>query len=212
MKLGGVLTNIVSIQKLSSMSSQNFKKACAYCSGNHTKVSKCAQYCRDNSLAEYITCIDLTCKEKQNMLPGIPKNILRLAVNLFENGKPCKSVKDVSVWLVPRTQRNKPLCKFTKCQLIRRLVQISTDFAEQVDTIIARKERQEVERQEAEQNACPICLDPLENQAQCTSPCGHTFCSPCFVKNISMELSRGHTARCAYCRTTTIELTYQGSN
>ena len=78
-----------------------------------------------------------------------------------------------------------------------------------------QKERQEeTERQqEAIQNdCCPICLDPLENQAQCTSPCGHTFCSPCFVKNISLELSRGHTARCAYCRTTTIELTYQGSN
>ena len=128
-------------------------------------------------------------------------------VNLFENGKPCKSVKDVSVWLVPRTQRNKPLCKFTKCQLIRRLVQISTDFAEQVDTIIARKERQEVERQEAEQNACPICLDPLENQAQCTSPCGHTFCSSCFVTHLSNELSRGNTAKCPCCRRTTAEIT-----
>jgi hypothetical protein len=189
------------------MSSQNFKKACAYCSGNHTKVSKCAQYYRDKSLAKYITCIDLTCKETQTMLPGIPKNILRLAVNLIENGKPCKAVKDVSVWLVPRTQRNKPLCKFTKCQLIRRLVQISTDFAQQVDTIIARKERQKAERQEAEQNVCPICLDPLGNQAQCTSPCGHTFCSSCFVTHLSTELSRGNTAKCPCCRRTTAEIT-----
>jgi hypothetical protein len=194
------------------MSSTNFKTSCSYCSGNHTKVSKCAQYSQDRIIAQYVSCIDLTCKRQQNVLHGISKNILRVAVNIVESGKTCKGANDI---LMPRIQRSKPLCKFTKCQLIRRLVQLSTDFAEQVDTIIARKERQEdAERQqEAEQNdCCPICLDPLENQAQCTSPCGHTFCSPCFVKNISMELSRGHTARCAYCRTTTIELTYQGSN
>jgi len=194
------------------MSSTNFKTSCSYCSGNHTKVSKCPQYSQDRIIAGHVSGIDLTNKRQQNLLNGVSKNILRLAVNIVERGKACKDTNDI---LMPRTQRSKPLCKFTKCQLIRRLVQISTDFASQIDTINAQKERQEeTERQqEAIQNdCCPICLDPLENQAQCTSPCGHTFCSPCFVKNISLELSRGHTARCAYCRTTTIELTYQGSN
>jgi hypothetical protein len=188
------------------MSSTNFKTSCSYCSGNHTKVSKCHQYSQDRIIAGHVSGIDLTNKRQQNLLNGVSKNILRLAVNIVERGKACKDTNDI---LMPRTQRSKPLCKFTKCQLIRRLVQISTDFASQIDTINAQKERQ----QETIQNdCCPICLDPLENQAQCTSPCGHTFCSPCFVKNISLELSRGHTARCAYCRTTTIELTYQGSN
>ena len=205
MKLGGVLTNIVSIQKLNSMSSTNFKKPGSKCSNNDTKVGKHAHSRQDVALAEYLIS-DLTCKWKQH-LPDISKNILRLAVNLLEYGRSYRNNIVGSIVLQSRTQRSKPLCKFTKCQLIRRLVQISTDFAEQVNTITAQKERQEAERQqEAEQNACPICLDPLENQAQCTSPCGHTFCSPCFVKNISMELSRGHTARCAYCRTTTVEV------
>tara|TARA_X000000368_G_C22750474_1_gene588150 strand:- start:257 stop:547 length:291 start_codon:yes stop_codon:yes gene_type:complete len=89
------------------------------------------------------------------------------------------------------------------------------DFDSQINTITARKrqeaerqeaERQEAERQETEQNVCPICLDPLENQAQCTAPCGHTFCSLCFMRNISTELSRGHTAKCPCCRRTTVEI------
>ena len=205
MKLGDVLTNIVSIQKLNSMSSTNFKKPGSNCSDSQTKVGNHVHSRQDVAFAEYLIS-DLTSKWKQH-LPDISKNILRLAVNLLEYGRSYSNNIVGSIVLQPRTQRSKPLCKFTKGQLIRRLVQISTDFAEQVDTITAQKERQEVERQEAEQNACPICLDPLENQAQCTSPCGHTFCSPCFVKNISNELSLGHTARCAYCRTTTIELT-----
>ena len=205
MKLGDVLTNIVSIQKLNSMSSTNFKKPGSNCSNNDTKVGKHVRSRQDVALAEYLIS-DLTCKWKQH-LHDISKNILRLAVNLLEYGRSYSNNIVGSIVLQPRTQRSKPLCKFTKGQLIRRIVQISTDFNSQINTITAQKERQE-----AEQNVCPICLDPLGNQAQCTSPCGHTFCSPCFVKNISMELSRGHTARCAYCRTTTIDLTYQGSN
>ena len=205
MKLGGVLTNIVSIQKLNSMSSTNFKKPGSKCSNNDTKVGKHAHSRQDVALAEYLIS-DLTCKWKQH-LPDISKNILRLAVKLLEYGRRYSNNIVGSIVLQPRTQRSKPLCKFTKGQLIRRIVQISTDFNSQINTITAQKEIQE-----AEQNVCPICLDPLGNQAQCTSPCGHTFCSPCFVKNISMELSRGDTARCAYCRTTTIDLTYQGSN
>jgi len=204
--LGDVLTNIVSIQKLNSMSSTNFKKPGSNCSDSQTKIGKHVHSRQDVAFAEYLIS-DLTSKWKQH-LPDISKNILRLAVNLLEYGRSYSNNIVGSIVLQPRTQRSKPLCKFTKGQLIRRLVQISTDFAEQVDTITAQKETQEAEQNDC----CPICLDPLENQAQCTSPCGHTFCSPCFVKNISMELSRGHTARCAYCRTTTIELTYQGSN
>ena len=187
------------------MSSRNFKKSCSSCSDNDTKVGKHVHSRQDVAFAEYLIS-DLTCKWKQH-LPDISKNILRLAVNLLEYGRSYSNNIVGSIVLQPRTQRSKPLCKFTKGQLIRRIVQISTDFNSQINTITAQKERQE-----AEQNVCPICLDPLGNQAQCTSPCGHTFCSPCFVKNISMELSRGHTARCAYCRTTTIDLTYQGSN
>ena len=199
LKLGDVLTNIVSIQKLNSMSSTNFKKPGSNCSNNDTKVGKHVRSRQDVALAEYLIS-DLTCKWKQH-LPDISKNILRLAVNLLEYGRSYSNNIVGSIVLQPRTQRSKPLCKFTKGQLIRRIVQISTDFSSQINTITAQKERQE-----AEQNVCPICLDPLGNQAQCTSPCGHTFCSPCFVKNISMELSRGHTARCAYCRTTTVEI------
>ena len=190
------------------MSSRNFKNSSSNCSDNHAKVSKHVHSRQDVAFAEYLIS-DLTNKWKQH-LPDISKNILRLAVNLLEYGRSYRNNTVGSIVLQPRTQRSKPLCKFTKCQLVRRIVQISTDFNSQINTITARKrqeaERQEAERQEAEQNVCPICLDPLENQAQCTSPCGHTFCSPCFVKNISMELSRGHTARCAYCRTTTIEI------
>ena len=221
MKLGDVLTNIVSIQKLNSMSSTNFKKPGSNCSNNDTKVGKHVHSRQDVALAEYLIS-DLTCKWKQH-LPDISKNILRLAVNLLEYGRRYSNNIVGSIVLQPRTQRSKPLCKFTKGQLVRRIVQISTDFNSQINTITAQKERQEAERQEAERqeaerqeeerqeeatqnDCCPICLDPLENQAQCTSPCGHTFCSPCFVKNISMELSRGHTARCAYCRTTTVEI------
>ena len=193
------------------MSSTNFKKPGSNCSNNDTKVGKHVHSRQDVALAEYLIS-DLTYKWKQH-LPDISKNILRLAVNLLEYGRSYRNNIVGSIVLQSRTQRSKPLCKFTKGQLIRRLVQISTDFAEQVDTITAQKERQEAERQqEAEQNVCPICLDPLGNQAQCTSPCGHTFCSPCFVRNISNELSRGHTARCPCCRRTTVELTYQGSN
>jgi len=209
------------------MSSRNFKKSSSSCSDNDTKVGKHVHSRQDVAFAEYLIS-DLTCKWKQH-LPDISKNILRLAVNLLEYGRSYSNNIVGSIVLQPRTQRSKPLCKFTKGQLVRRIVQISTDFNSQINTITAQKERQEAERQEAERqeaerqeaerqqeatqnDCCPICLDPLENQAQCTSPCGHTFCSPCFVKNISMELSRGHTARCAYCRTTTIDLTYQGSN
>ena len=194
------------IQKLNSMSSTNFKKPGSNCSDNHAKVSKHVHSRQDVAFAEYLIS-DLTNKWKQH-LPDISKNILRLAVNLLEYGRRYSNNIVGSIVLQPRTQRSKPLCKFTKGQLIRRIVQISTDFNSQINTITAQKERQEAEQNDC----CPICLDPLENQAQCTSPCGHTFCSPCFVKNISMELSRGHTAKCAYCRTTTIELTYQGSN
>jgi len=194
------------------MSSRNFKKSSSNCSDNDAKVGKHVHSRQDVAFAEYIIS-DLTNKWKQH-LPDISKNILRLAVNLLEYGRRYSNNIVGSIVLQPRTQRSKPLCKFTKGQLIRRIVQISTDFNSQINTITAQKERQEdAERQqEAEQNVCPICLDPLGNQAQCTSPCGHTFCSPCFVKNISMELSRGDTARCAYCRRTTIDLTYQGSN
>ena len=209
------------------MSITNFKKPGSNCSDNHAKVSKHVHSRQDVAFAEYLIS-DLTSKWKQH-LTDISKNILRLAVNLLEYGRRYSNNIVGSIVLQPRTQRSKPLCKFTKGQLVRRIVQISTDFNSQINTITAQKERQEAERQEAERqeaerqeeerqeeatqnDCCPICLDPLENQAQCTSPCGHTFCSPCFVKNISMELSRGHTARCAYCRTTTIDLTYQGSN
>ena len=188
------------IQKLNSMSSRNFKKSGSNCSDNDAKVGKHVHSRQDVAFAEYLIS-DLTNKWKQH-LPDISKNILRLAVNLLEYGRSYRNNIVGSIVLQPRTQRSKPLCKFTKCQLIRRIVQISTDFGSQINTITAQKERQEAEQNDC----CPICLDPLENQAQCTSPCGHTFCSPCFVKNISMELSRGHTARCAYCRTTTIEI------
>ena len=187
------------------MSSTNFKKPGSNCSNNDTKVGKHVHSRQDVALAEYLIS-DLTCKWKQH-LPDISKNILRLAVNLLEYGRRYSNNIVGSIVLQPRTQRSKPLCKFTKCQLIRRIVQISTDFSSQINTITAQKERQE-----AEQNVCPICLDPLGNQAQCTSPCGHTFCSPCFVRNISNELSLGHTARCPCCRRTTVDLTYQGSN
>ena len=208
------------------MSITNFKKPGSNCSDNHAKVSKHVHSRQDVAFAEYLIS-DLTSKWKQH-LTDISKNILRLAVNLLEYGRSYSNNIVGSIVLQPRTQRSKPLCKFTKGQLIRRIVQISTDFNSQINTITAQKERQEAERQEAERqeaerqeaerqeeerqeeatqnDCCPICLDPLENQAQCTSPCGHTFCSPCFVKNISMELSRGHTARCAYCRTTTVEI------
>jgi hypothetical protein len=203
------------------MSITNFKKPGSNCSDNHAKVSKHVHSRQDVAFAEYLIS-DLTSKWKQH-LTDISKNILRLAVNLLEYGRRYSNNIVGSIVLQPRTQRSKPLCKFTKGQLVRRIVQISTDFNSQINTITAQKERQEAERQEAERqeaerqeeerqeeatqnDCCPICLDPLENQAQCTSPCGHTFCSPCFVKNISMELSRGHTARCAYCRTTTVEI------
>ena len=203
------------------MSITNFKKPGSNCSDNHAKVSKHVHSRQDVAFAEYLIS-DLTSKWKQH-LTDISKNILRLAVNLLEYGRRYSNNIVGSIVLQPRTQRSKPLCKFTKGQLVRRIVQISTDFNSQINTITAQKERQEAERQEAERqeaerqeeerqeeatqnDCCPIGLDPLENQAQCTSPCGHTFCSPCFVKNISMELSRGHTARCAYCRTTTVEI------
>ena len=196
------------IQKLNSMSSRNFKKSSSNCSDNDAKVGKHVHSRQDVAFAEYLIS-DLTNKWKQH-LPDISKNILRLAVKLLEYGRRYSNNIVGSIVLQPRTQRSKPLCKFTKGQLVRRIVQISTDFNSQINTITARKrqeaERQEAERQEAEQNVCPICLDPLVNQAQCTSPCGHTFCSHCFVRNISTELSRGNTARCPCCRITTVEI------
>ena len=198
------------------MSITNFKKPGSTCSDNHAKVSKHVHSRHDIAVAECIIS-DLTRKSKYdiNILRGISKNILRLAVTLLEYGRRYSNTIIGGVVVRPSTQRSKPLCKFTKGQLVRRIVQISTDFNSQINTIVARKrqeaerheaERQEAERQEAEQNVCPICLDPLVNQAQCTSPCGHTFCSPCFVRNISTELSRGNTARCPCCRITTVEV------
>jgi hypothetical protein len=138
------------------MSPKNLQQSCTYCSGNHTKVSKCAQYRQDSVMAEYISDLDFTCKTKQNMLHLISKNILRLAVILFERGRRYNKDLHDSIVIVPSTQRSKPLSKFTKNQLIRRLVQLSKDFASQINTIVARKrqeaERQEAERQEAEKH------------------------------------------------------------
>ena len=197
------------------MSITNFKKPGSNCSDNHSKVGKHIHSHQDHAIAECIIS-DLARKSKYdiNILRGISKNILRLTVTLLEYGRGYSNTIIGCVVLRPSTQRSKPLCKFTKCQLVRRIVQIFLDFDSQINTITARKkqeaERQEAERQEAErqqeQNVCPICLDPLENQAQCTAPCGHTFCSPCFMRNISTELSRGYTAKCPCCRRTTVEI------
>ena len=192
------------------MSITNLKKPGSNCSDNHAQVSKHVHSHQDHAIAECIIS-DLARKSKYdiNILRGISKNILRLTVTLLEYGRSYSNTIIGCVVVRPSTQRSKPLCKFTKCQLVRRIVQIFLDFDSQINTITARKkqeaEKQEAERQE-EQNVCPICLDPLENQAQCTAPCGHTFCSPCFMRNISTELSRGHTAKCPCCRRTTVEV------
>lgn len=185
------------------MSSKNFKKTCAYCSGNHANEGKCAQYGRDHSIALSISCTNVSSDDKlQTNLNNVPKNILRLTVGIHEMGKVYRGHI-----LYPRVQRSKPLSKFTKKQLIDRIIQTSKDFDEQADTIVAREKKEHTEREQAEENVCPICLDTLSNQAQCTSPCGHTFCSSCFITHLSTELSRRNTVKCPCCRTTTAEIT-----
>ena len=44
-------------------------------------------------------------------------------------------------------------------------------------------------------NECCICLEMIQQINSCITPCGHSFCFTCMVKNLDMSNS------CPYCRT-----------
>ena len=166
------------------------KKVCQYCSRDHTLL-KCGSYRRDSAIAQMISDRPLLDKSE---LAELPKHILRLVVFRRECGTYAR-IDDKATFIRPRRKLTKPLNKYTKVQLINRLFQVSRDHIEQV-----RELNREVEKRKESEDVCPICLDSLKNKNVCMSACGHRFCSDCFVKNITTELSRYGTTRCACCR------------
>ena len=166
---------------------------CHHCGGPH-KQSKCGQFVRDNTLAQLLICQSAS---RYINITGVPKHILRMSVNKLETGIIIgdKFVKPDNDW------RSKPLSNFTKKQLISRYYKLAKTYDEQA----AKIDEEAAEKQE--QDVCPICLDSLSDKKLCTSPCGHTFCSECFIRNITTDISSNKNASsCPCCRSVVIPL------
>lgn len=190
----GFLLIVVYIPKKkdTKMSSKISKMKCYHCSGQH-KQSKCGQFGRDNTLAQLLVFQKDICYN----IETIPKQILRMSVNKLEMGVEVNGqfVKPENDW------RSKPLNCFTKKQLIARYDKLTKSIDKQVEKIAEKKR---AEKQESE-DVCPICLDSLSDKKLCTSPCGHTFCSDCFIRNITSDISANKNASsCPCCRSLVI--------
>ena len=169
---------------------------CRHCGGPH-KQSKCGQFIRDDAMASLLTQrVSRMCN-----IAAIPKQILRMSVNKLETGLYVDNtfIKPTNDW------RSKPLNSFTKKQLISRYYKLAKDYDEQTDKI--DKEATAAAAENQEQDVCPICLDNLSDKKLCTSPCGHTFCSDCFIRNITSDISANKNASsCPCCRSLVIPL------
>jgi len=180
------------------MSVKNSKMKCHHCGGPH-KQSKCGQFDRDNTMAQLLvrnnSCFNIS---------AIPKQVLRIAINKLEMGVYVESNNHI---VKPENNfRSKPLNCFTKKQLINRYYKLTKSIDEQVDKI----DKELAEKQELD--VCPICLDNLCDKKVCTSPCGHTFCSDCFIRNITADISANKRASsCPCCRSLVVPLVARDS-
>ena len=172
---------------------------CYHCGGQH-KQSKCGQFIRDTAMAKLLVYQRDDCYN----IESIPKQILRISVNKLEMGV---YVKYNSQFIKPENDwRSKPLNCFTKKQLIDRYYKLTKSIDEQVEKIV---EKEHTKTQESE-DVCPICLDSLSGKNLCTSPCGHTFCSDCFIRNITTAISANKNgSNCPCCRSLIIPLVIQ---
>jgi len=171
---------------------------CHHCGGQH-KQSKCGQFVRDNTMANLLVYSN----GFLHNIAAVPKQILRMSVNKLEMGIIWHGevVKPENDW------RSKPLSCFTKKQLIDRYYKLTKSIDKQIDKI----EKEAAEKQEQEEDVCPICLDSLSDKKLCTSPCGHTFCSDCFIRNITSDMSANKNASsCPCCRSLVIPLIRRG--
>lgn len=175
------------------MSVKNSKIKCYHCGGPH-KQSKCGHFDRDNTMAQL-----LVRNNSYFNITAIPKQVLRIAINKLELGVYVESNDQI---VKPENNfRSKPLNCFTKKQLINRYYKLTKSIDEQVDKI----DKKLAEKQE--QDVCPICLDNLSDKKMCTSPCGHTFCSDCFIRNITADISANKRASsCPCCRSLVVPL------
>jgi len=178
------------------MSVKNSEMKCHHCGGPH-KQWKCGQFVRDNTMAQLLVYSSGSCYN----IAAVPKQILRISVNKLEMGIIWHDeiVKPENDW------RSKPLNCFTKKQLTDRYYKLTKSIDEQVKKI----NKELAEKQE--QDVCPICLDNLSDKKKCTSPCGHTFCSDCFIRNIATDISSNKNASsCPCCRSVVIPLVRRG--
>jgi len=186
--------------KDTKMSSKISKMKCYHCGGQH-KQSKCGQFDRDNTIAQMLVYQKDVCYS----IASISKQILRISVNKLEMGIQTEFngeiVKPENDW------RSKPLSCFTKKQLIDRYYKLTKSIDKQVKKIVENKC---AEKQDSDA-VCPICLDSLSDKKLCTSPCGHTFCSDCFIRNITSDMSANKNASsCPCCRSLVIPLITRG--
>jgi hypothetical protein len=103
---------------------------------------------------------------------------------------------------------SKPISKMTNNQLgfaceakLQELVQM--------DRMMMIERRIMIERQRAHARAesaktCPICIEPIGQNGQngqktesCTTVCGHTFCTPCFLRLLNSGYAQ---VKCPCCR------------
>jgi hypothetical protein len=184
--------------KDTKMSSKISKMKCYHCGGQH-KQSKCGQFARDSTMAQLLVYNSGSCYN----IAAVPKQILRISVNRLEMGIfwHGEIVKPENDW------RSKPLSSFTKKQLIDRHYKLTKSIDKQIEQIV---EKNRAEKQETD-DVCPICLDSLSDKKLCTSPCGHTFCSDCFIRNITSDMSANKNASsCPCCRSLVIPLITRG--
>lgn len=200
-KIEVILQTVVdtsSKKKDNKMSSKISKMKCHHCGGQH-KQSKCGQFVRDNTMAQLLVYSSGSCYN----IAVVPKQILRMSVNKLEMGIIWHDeiVKPENDW------RSKPLSSFTKKQLIDRHYKLTKSIDKQIEQIV---EKNRAEKQETD-DVCPICLDSLSDKKLCTSPCGHTFCSDCFIRNITSDMSANKNASsCPCCRSIVIPLITRG--
>jgi hypothetical protein len=167
---------------------------CHHCGGSH-KQSKCGQFIRDDTMSQLLICQS----SSRINIAAVPKHILRMSVNKLETGMYIdnKYIKPENDW------RSKPLSNFTKKQLISRYYKLAKYYDEQTEKV----DKEAAEKQEQEEDICPICLDSLSGKKLCTSLCGHTFCSDCFIRNITTDISSNKNASsCPCCRSVVIPL------
>ena len=185
------------------MSSKISQMKCRHCGGPH-KQSKCGQFIRDDTMASLLT--QRTSRDITGNIAAIPKQILRMSVNKLELG-----IYIGNTYLKPENDwRSKPLNSFTKKQLISRYYKLAKDYDKQTDKT-DKEAAAAAAAENQEQDVCPICLDSLSDKKLCTSPCGHTFCSDCFIRNITSDMSANKNASsCPCCRSLVIPLITRG--